>query len=168
VEIGWLVERAFGWIAEDWRHLMKAKRTALVLLLVAVWFGGHGWAVYLSDDPGRLSNYALRHNTIEFSSKLLEFADSVPDQRDVTKFEAEYAKTYRATAIELREALEPRVCADYLDRQAKLGQTYETQLDVYYDEGFDPGAVAGNLEAMANDLCWGRSIAPRVQAIVLR
>jgi hypothetical protein len=173
--IDWLTKRLPIWVSEDWFHIMKAKRSFAGIAILCVMLGfvaGRLWAAYSQADSSlwRLSNSALKQRTIEFSSKFREFAArqtmglSAATPHDIgptsMKFRAEYAKEYRATAIELREALEGRVCGNYKPRD-------KLTLDSEYDLGEIAYDVSDDLEKMANDLCWHRSFVPRMEAFIL-
>ena len=75
------------------------------------------------------------------------------------KFRAEYAKEYRATAIELREALEDRTCGHY--KPADI-----VTLNFEYDSGDSAYNVSEDLEKMANDLCWRRSLIQKMESAI--
>jgi len=76
------------------------------------------------------------------------------------RYRAQYAKDYRAKAYEFREALQARVCGDYKPID-------QLTLDTEYDLGDSAYGVTADLERMANDLCWYRSIFPRIEASVI-
>lgn len=174
--LSWLVAKLEQWIGDDWSPLMEARRSVAIIMLASAVIGiflGRAWAAYLARDESlwRLSNYTLKQRTIEISSSLQEFAanqmmsQSGAGERDFgrvsMKNRAQYAKRYRATAIQLREVLQSRVCGNY-----KPGQNRQT-LDVEYDVGLSAVEVAANLQGMADNLCWYRSIIPRFEAMVL-
>jgi hypothetical protein len=172
----WLSERLPDWIRRDWFHVMKAKRSVAGVAILCMMFGfvaGRLWAAYSQADSSlwRLSNFTLKQRTIEFSSRLREFAAkqmmelnaAAATPHDIgpvsMKFRAEYAKEYRPSAIELREALENRTCGNYKPRD-------RLTLDFEYDLGESAYEVSEDLEKMANDLCWHRSFFPRIEAFI--
>jgi hypothetical protein len=174
--LAWLLGKLPEWVSNERFHIVKAKRSVLGIVAVSVVFVvfvGRLWASYTEADASlwRLSNYALRQRTIEFSSQLQNFAARQTTSLNASpnagpeilmQFRAEYAKEFRATALELREVLESRVCGDY-----QFTRETKSSLDFEYDLGQSPYGVTSDLEGMANDLCWSRSVLPRLGAMLL-
>jgi hypothetical protein len=171
----WFFDKLQKYGGEDWDHLMKARWSIFWIVLICLTLGvliGRTWAAYLHVDSGlwRESNYTLRERTIEFTSRLGEFAanQTLEEGRPTAssdiaatsmRFRAQYAKDYRAEAYEFREALQARVCRDY--------KPIELTLDTEYDGGDSAYGVTADLERMANDSCWYRSIFPRIEASII-